>query len=238
LVTKGRENVDHCGTEHVILEIVVEQAYRRHRPCEKPDWIIVCIDAIGPYDIALQQVVRSREQRDILDKERDVAGHCGKAAGNLIPSVRHERDDRNRRHECRAGCERPEDSRCPVPESPEQKHKNCPLHDAQEYAAATDAEDGIDPENKRTVADVGDQDLSFVLEPFLIPKQQEYDHHRRPNEMVVEISFQEAGPCQCARQLIHHCRLLIAELAAKRLPSLPDEGRRAVLARGIFSPFN
>src|SRR5262245_44023597 len=38
---------------------------------------------------------------------------------------------------------------------------------------------GIEPENERSIADVRDQHLGFVLKPLLRTESEEYEHHRR-----------------------------------------------------------
>jgi hypothetical protein len=109
------------------------------------------------------------------------------AAGGSRPSVRHEGNDGDRADEGRDGSERTQDAGALIPEAEEQERAEQPLGDAEEPAGATDAEDRIEPEDQRTVADIGNQDLGLVLEPFLIAEEQEDDHHRGAEDVIVEI---------------------------------------------------
>jgi hypothetical protein len=52
-----------------------------------------------------------------------------------------------------------------------------------------DAENEVHPGNERTVTNVWDKYLCLVVEPFLIAKKQENDHHRCSQQMVVKIVF-------------------------------------------------
>src|SRR5215510_12561375 len=61
-----------------------------------------------------------------------------------------------------------------IPEAQEQERTEQPFRNTQEPGCPSDAKCGIEPENERSVADKGDQHLSFVLKPLLIAKGQEY----------------------------------------------------------------
>src|SRR5262245_45233899 len=64
------------------------------------------------------------------------------------------------------------------------KNKSAPNNHSetpQKPAGASDTENRIHPKNKRAVADIGNQCLRLVLEPFLIAKKEEYDDHRCAN---------------------------------------------------------
>jgi hypothetical protein len=50
---------------------------------------------------------------------------------------------------------------------------------------------------------VGNQSLRLIAEPFLIAKECADDHHRRPEEMVIEISLEEADFRKLTHQPIH-----------------------------------
>src|SRR5260370_6495325 len=41
--------------------------------------------------------------------------------------------------------------------------------------------------DQRTMANVRNQRLRFIFEPFLIPKKQEDDHHRYSNQVIIQI---------------------------------------------------
>ena len=56
----------------------------------------------------------------------------------------------------------------PANNSAQNTHSETPKN----QLAAADTEDRVHPENKRAVADVWNQCLRFVLEPFLITKEQ------------------------------------------------------------------
>jgi AhpD family alkylhydroperoxidase len=57
-----------------------------------------------------------------------VISHGRKAAGRLIPAIRHERDEADGRDEGRARAENPENVRPPVPEAEEQERAERPLN--------------------------------------------------------------------------------------------------------------
>src|SRR5262249_16318319 len=61
-----------------------------------------------------------------------------------------------------------------IPEAQEQQRTEQPFRNTQEPGWPSEGECGIEPENERSVADKGDQHLSFVLKPLLIAKGQEY----------------------------------------------------------------
>src|SRR5215471_16660713 len=87
----------------------------------------------------------------------------------------------------------PRDSQSLIPEAQEQERAEQPFRNTQEPACPSDAKRGIEPENERSVADIGDQHLSFVLKPLLVAKGQEYEHHRRSDEMIVDVTLENAG---------------------------------------------
>ena len=80
-----------------------------------------------------------------------------------------------------------------VPKSQKQQHAERPFGNAEKPTGPAEAEDGIEPENQRAIADVGDQDLRLIREPFLITKSQKDKHHRCADEMVVEVSGEKSG---------------------------------------------
>jgi hypothetical protein len=49
----------------------------------------------------------------------------------------------------------------------------------------------------------GYQHLSFIFPPFLIAKKEEYDHHRRPYEMIVQVFGEKTGLRQDLNERIH-----------------------------------
>jgi hypothetical protein len=57
-----------------------------------------------------------------------------------------------------------------VPKSQEQQHTKRPFGNAEKPTGPAEAEDGIEPENQRAIADVRDQDLRLTGEPFLVAK--------------------------------------------------------------------
>src|SRR5262245_30752384 len=54
------------------------------------------------HDILLQQIERDSQEHDVLHKERNIARH-GRKSGSRIPSIRHEWDNGDRRHESQTG---------------------------------------------------------------------------------------------------------------------------------------
>src|SRR5262245_43333668 len=130
-----------------------------------------------PCDILLQQVESSGKEHDVFHEKRNVTGHCRKAPSNLVPSVWHQWNDGNGRNVCSARSESPKDSRLPIPKPPEQKYAKQPFHNTPKPATAANAERRISPPMQGSVADIGHQHLRLVRKPFLIPEQQEYDHH-------------------------------------------------------------
>src|ERR1700741_4061249 len=68
-VAKGREDVGNRGTQHVVLQIVAQQAERGHCRRDRPDQMVGSAGATGPHDILLQQIKRGREQRDVFNQK-------------------------------------------------------------------------------------------------------------------------------------------------------------------------
>src|SRR5262245_50547830 len=145
-----------------------------------------------PNQILLQQVNGCGEKDDILHEESNVSGHCRKP-GSGIPSIRHEGNDSDRAHEREGRPDRAKYSQSLIPEAQEQERTEQPIRNTQEPGGPSDAECGIEPENERSVADKGDQHLSLVFKPLLIAKGQEYEHHRRSDEMIVNVALENAG---------------------------------------------
>src|SRR5262249_32774902 len=163
-------------------------------------------------DVLLQQINRGGQKDNILHQERDVAGHRGKS-GNRIPAVRHERNDRDRGEESHGRTGGAKDAQPLVPEACEQQRTEGPLGDAQEPAGALQAKCGIKPPDQWTVADERNESLRFVCPPFLVTEGQEDDHHRRADDVVIEILREQAEPAQDADKRIEcgvddrvHCR--------------------------------
>ncbi len=52
----------------------------------------------------------------------------------------------------------------------------------------------VHPRNERAIADIGDQHLCLVLEPFLVAEKGESRLRQRHGRALVEIVFQEACP--------------------------------------------
>src|SRR5262245_20149971 len=49
----------------------------------------------GPLDVLFQQIDRHREEHDVLHQERDVPLHRRKSTRGFVPTVWHERNDRD-----------------------------------------------------------------------------------------------------------------------------------------------
>ena len=63
-------------------------------------WLRLRMQERHPHDeVLLQQVERRREQNHVLHQERDVIGHCWKAAGRRGPAIRHEWNEGDGHHE-------------------------------------------------------------------------------------------------------------------------------------------
>jgi hypothetical protein len=65
------------------------------------------------------------------------------------------------------------DPAAPSAPSKEQQRAESPLRNAQKPARSTDTEHGVQPGDERAVADVWNQDLRLVVEPFLSPSIQQ-----------------------------------------------------------------
>jgi hypothetical protein len=55
-------------------------------------------------------------------------------------------------------------------QNPKNSKAKRPFGNAEKPTGAAEAEDGIEPENQRAIADVRDQDLRLISEPFLVAK--------------------------------------------------------------------
>jgi hypothetical protein len=75
----------------------------------------------------------------------------------------------------------------------------------------------IKPEDERAIADIRDQPLDLVLEPFLIPKEEENDHHRRTDQVISEVVVEDAE---------------LAEYPYKEVPQISVGTASAGAARG------
>src|SRR5207248_6092293 len=93
------------------------------------------------------------------------------------------------------------------PESPEQERGNQPFRNPQKPSGPPNAENRVHPRSQRAVADKRNQPLRLVLKPFLIAKEQKDEHHRRSNQVVIEIDLEETGPGQDLDERVH-CLLL------------------------------
>src|SRR5262245_38292870 len=115
---------------------------------------------------------------------------------------RHERNDCDRGEESHGRTGGAENAEPLVPEACEQQRTEGPLRDAEEPAGALQAKYGIQPPDQWTVADERNESLRFVCPPFLIPEEQEDDHHGRADEVVIEILREQAEPAQDADKWI------------------------------------
>ena len=178
------------------------------RLCESPGEIIRRLASFGcshrPGDILLQQIERRGEKHHVLHEKRNIAGHRGKAAGDRIPAIRHERNDRDRHDESDNRTEGPQDPQLLVPESKKQQRAKRPFGNAQKPARPADAEHRIHPENQRAILNEWNQDLRLVGKPFLVAKSQNEEHHRGPDEMVVEVFGHKTRLRQRANDRIHN----------------------------------
>src|SRR5207249_8048498 len=52
-------------------------------------------------------------------------------------------------------------------------------------------------------ADVGNQHLRLIFEPLLVPEEQEENDHRRANQVIVEVVFEEAELDQYVAEPVH-----------------------------------
>src|SRR5215469_5457000 len=148
------------------------------------------------------------KENQILHKESNVLGHGWKPSRRRSPAIRHEWNDGACCYKAEAGTEGPEDSQFFVPESSEQECAEYPFRNSQEPGRTADAENGVHPENQGAVADVRNQSLRFVLEPFLISKEEEDDHHRGADQVVIEVSLQKPRFRQQCDERIHGLLLL------------------------------
>src|SRR2546427_384333 len=103
----------------------------------------------------------------------------------------------------RTGSQRAENSQSLVPEPQEQQQGERPLRHAEHPARSPDAEHRVHPEEQRAVADIGNQHLRLVVEPLLIPEEQEENDQRGPHQVVVEIFSQQAEPDRGVDQHVH-----------------------------------
>src|SRR5262249_34228188 len=101
-----------------------------------------------------------------------------------------------------------------------------PLRGAEKPAGPPNAEHGVHPEDEGTVADVRNQCLRLVLEPLLVSEERKDDHHRCTDQMVIEVTFEDARLGQSLHESVHGLLLLrvgrhldIGGTAANRLPS-------------------
>jgi hypothetical protein len=53
----------------------------------------------------------------------------------------------------------------------------------------------------------GDQCLRLIVKPFLIPKEEEDNHHRCANQVVIKIVFENAGFSQELYEKVHNSLL-------------------------------
>src|ERR1700730_5983642 len=98
----------------------------------------------------------------------------------------------------------------------------------------------MQPENQRAVADIRDQYLRFVLEPFLVPEEQEDDDHRGADDVVVEILTREPTSGETVDDECHANLQLGARPSGRRsarrlLASVDRLGVAETPARGEFS---
>src|SRR5438874_2460595 len=182
-----------------------------------------------PHGILLQQVERYGQENHVLHQERNVASHRRKSAGGRSPPVRHEWNDREGHDERQARARRPQSSQGFVPEADEDERTEQPLRNSEEPTRAPDAEYRVHPGDERAVADEGNKRLRLVVQPLLIPEQEEDYHHRCPKQMVIEVPLQQARLAQERRQQRgdgSHPDLLCRSLdrSSRRRPFRPSTG--------------
>src|SRR5205807_648431 len=124
--------------------------------------------------------------------------HRREASRGDVPALRHEWNDGDCRDEGAGRTERAEDAGPLVPEACEQQGPEGPLRDAEEVAGAGVAEYRIEPPDQRPVVDEGDQSFELVRKPLLVTEEEKHDHHRGPDDVVVEIFRKQAGSVQRA----------------------------------------
>src|SRR5262249_44324871 len=100
-------------------------------------------------------------------------------------------------------------------EPQEQERGKQPFSNPQEPGSTAHAENGIHPGKKRTVADKWKQCVRLVLEPFLIPKEQKDEHHRCPDQVVIEVALEEPGLRQLVDERVHWLLLAGAATAPR-----------------------
>src|SRR5260370_409563 len=137
--------------------------------------------------ILLQQIERCRKKQYVLHQKSDVLRHRRKPSDRRRPTIRHKWNNGACGDKAEAGTERAENSYFLLPESGEQQRPKQPFLNAQKISGPSDAKYGVHPEDQRTMANVRNQRLRFIFEPFLIPKKQEDDHHRCSNQVIIQI---------------------------------------------------
>src|ERR1700737_3143027 len=149
-----------------------------------------------------QKVERHAEQDDVLHQEGNVPRHRREAACGNIPALRHEGNDGDGRDEGAGRAKGAKNAEPLVPEAREQQTAEGPLGDAEEVAGTRVAEHGIEPPDQRSVADERDQSFKLIRKPLLIAEEEEHDHHRGPDDVVVEILREQAGPMERAKKRV------------------------------------
>src|SRR5262249_12583535 len=109
-----------------------------------------------------------------------------------------------------------------VPEAKKQKRTEQPFGNAQEPTGAADAECGVEPEDQWPVADIGDQHLGLVFEPFLVAEEQEDDDHRCADDVVVEVFSGEPAVGEAIDDEIH--RTPPSLWTRRRVSPIPQPG--------------
>src|SRR5581483_6158501 len=143
------------------------------------------------------------------------AGHRRKS-GHGVPTLGHERNDRDGGDEGPGRAERAEDAETLVPVAGEEQRAKGPFRDAEEPARALVAEHGIEPPDQRAVADEGREPRRLIGPPLLVTEEEEHDHHRGTDDVSVEIAGEQAGAAERASERIERG---VDERCHGRIPS-------------------
>lgn len=137
--------------------------------------------------VLLQEVEGNGKQDHIFHQKSDVSDHCGESARRCCPAIRHEGDDRDRRDE---GSHRSEGPKTPSFLFQKPASNNAPNSHSEisrKYVEPLMPKTGCIQKMRDPWGKEWDETLHFIAKPFLIPEKEVDDHHRRADEVVVQV---------------------------------------------------
>ena len=117
-----------------------------------------------------------------------------------------------------------------VPEPRQQQRPEQPFRNAQKIRGAFDSEHGNHPEDERPVSKERNEALCFLIKPLLLSEEEVDDHHRCPDQVIVEVVLEEPHADQrfdkeypCFRSFLQRAEALASAASVMLCADASDE---------------